>query len=240
MPINRTFHKLTETCVTSGFRREVVENCALLCHYSANRGNFLPTFRDILSGPSSGFKICPETSVRIYHYSLCNDPDERNTLRVSFSSCSPTSSPPPPPLPLLLLNRLKRYSPSVLNLAFPFRLPTFWTLPSDTHSLHSEHCLPIHTPYILILAFPYTLPTFWTLPSHTHSLHSRRSLRTVYRASPPLGPTFKSPSTSSLRLFLVPSIAHHSRRDFIHLTITSSSNMSFCHLVYLFSSFINV
>ena len=43
-------------CVASGFRREVDGNCALLSYYAARSGNFLPTFRDNLSVPSSGFK----------------------------------------------------------------------------------------------------------------------------------------------------------------------------------------
>jgi hypothetical protein len=32
--------------VISGFRCEVEENCAILGHYAASGGNFLPTFRD--------------------------------------------------------------------------------------------------------------------------------------------------------------------------------------------------
>jgi hypothetical protein len=32
------------------------ENCALLGHYVASSGNFLRTFRDNISVPSSGFK----------------------------------------------------------------------------------------------------------------------------------------------------------------------------------------
>jgi len=40
--------------VISGFRLEVDENCALLGNYAASSGNFLPTFRDKLSIPSSG------------------------------------------------------------------------------------------------------------------------------------------------------------------------------------------
>ena len=36
-----------KTCVISGFRREVDENCADLGYYAASSGNFLPTFRDI-------------------------------------------------------------------------------------------------------------------------------------------------------------------------------------------------
>ena len=40
----------------SGFLREVDENCPLLGYYAASSGNFLPTFRDNLSIPSSGVK----------------------------------------------------------------------------------------------------------------------------------------------------------------------------------------
>jgi hypothetical protein len=39
--------------LNSGFRREVDENCALLCYYAASSGNSLPTFRGNLSTPSS-------------------------------------------------------------------------------------------------------------------------------------------------------------------------------------------
>ena len=61
---------------------EVAENCALLGYYAVGGGDFLPTFRDNLSVPSSGVKnslkmgriVCPETSVRNYHYSLLNNP----------------------------------------------------------------------------------------------------------------------------------------------------------------------
>jgi len=36
------------------------ENCSLLCYYAANSGNFVPTFQDNLSVPSSGVKdYCP-------------------------------------------------------------------------------------------------------------------------------------------------------------------------------------
>ena len=43
----RTFKPLEDvkTCVISGFRHEVDENCALLGHYAASNGNSLPTFR---------------------------------------------------------------------------------------------------------------------------------------------------------------------------------------------------
>jgi hypothetical protein len=67
------------SCVISGFRHEVDENCALLGYYAASSGNFLPMFRDNLSVPFSGVKIfffwildqlkigpivCTETSAR--------------------------------------------------------------------------------------------------------------------------------------------------------------------------------
>jgi len=47
--------------VISGFRSEVDENCALLGHYAASSGNFLPTWMRM--GPIG----CTETSVRNYH-----------------------------------------------------------------------------------------------------------------------------------------------------------------------------
>ena len=55
-----------------------LENCALLGYYAASNDNFLPTFRDNLSVPSSSPEPigCPETSVRNYHYSLHNSPVE--------------------------------------------------------------------------------------------------------------------------------------------------------------------
>ena len=43
--------------VKSGFRRDAAENCVLLGCYAASNGNFLPTFRDNLSVPSSRVKI---------------------------------------------------------------------------------------------------------------------------------------------------------------------------------------
>ena len=69
----------------SGFVREVDENCALLGYYAASSGNFLPTFTDNISVPSSGAKDpqgrigCLETSVGNYHGSLRNDTEERSS-----------------------------------------------------------------------------------------------------------------------------------------------------------------
>jgi hypothetical protein len=40
--------------VIFGFRHEVDENSAILGYYSASSGNFLPTFRENVSVPSSG------------------------------------------------------------------------------------------------------------------------------------------------------------------------------------------
>jgi len=59
--------------VISGFRREVDENFTLLGYYAANSGNFLPTFRDKLSVPSSGFKI-PNWTCLLLRYQTQNEP----------------------------------------------------------------------------------------------------------------------------------------------------------------------
>jgi hypothetical protein len=53
-----TFHY----SVISGFRREVDENCTLIGYYEASSVNFLPTFRDKLSVPSSGVNKKEERS----------------------------------------------------------------------------------------------------------------------------------------------------------------------------------
>jgi len=42
-----------EQCVTSGFRREVDENCTLLGTFAASSGNSLPMFSENLSVPST-------------------------------------------------------------------------------------------------------------------------------------------------------------------------------------------
>ena len=41
----------------SGFRRDVDGICGLLGYYTASCGNYLPTFRDNVSVPSSWVKI---------------------------------------------------------------------------------------------------------------------------------------------------------------------------------------
>jgi hypothetical protein len=80
------------TCVISGFRREVGENCALLRCYAACSGNSLQMFRDNLSVPSSKVKVLskfrpkgyPETSVWIYHYTLRNITEEESSHLLGF------------------------------------------------------------------------------------------------------------------------------------------------------------
>jgi len=69
--------------VISDFRRDVDDICSLLDCYAAYSGNSVPTFRDGLSAPYSSVKILedganrfPETSVRNYHYTLRNNPEE--------------------------------------------------------------------------------------------------------------------------------------------------------------------
>jgi hypothetical protein len=60
-------------------RREPDENGALLGHYAASSGNFLPTFRDKSGTLKMGPIGWPETSVRNYRYSLRNDTEERSS-----------------------------------------------------------------------------------------------------------------------------------------------------------------
>ena len=45
-----------KVCAISDFRREVAENCALVGYYAESSDGFIPTFRDNLWVPSSGFK----------------------------------------------------------------------------------------------------------------------------------------------------------------------------------------
>jgi hypothetical protein len=54
-----------QLCVISFFCCKVDESCALLGYYRARSGNSL-------------LIVCPETSVRNYHYSLCNSLDEHS------------------------------------------------------------------------------------------------------------------------------------------------------------------
>jgi len=94
--IIRVSFERQEQNVNSGYRRETDENCALLSYYAANSGNFLPTFRDKLSVPSSRVKGlvfkgqvfltllwslksgpigCTKMLVRTYRYSMRNNPE---------------------------------------------------------------------------------------------------------------------------------------------------------------------
>ena len=47
----------TNVTLISGLRRDVHEICGLLGNYAASCGNYLPTFRDNVSVPSSQVKI---------------------------------------------------------------------------------------------------------------------------------------------------------------------------------------
>ena len=68
----------------SGFLHEVGENCVILGCY-AESSNFLLTFRDKLSVPSSRFKSQPvgiETSLSNYHCPLRNNPEDRSSTKL--------------------------------------------------------------------------------------------------------------------------------------------------------------
>ena len=91
----RTLYKqcTKNTCVTSGFRREVDGNGALLSYYAASSGNLLLTFLTTYLSHLTGSIIqedplkmgrigCPETSVSNYRYSLCNNSGQCNSCIV--------------------------------------------------------------------------------------------------------------------------------------------------------------
>ena len=76
-------------CAISGFRHKVDENRALLGYWAASRGNSLTTFRYTYLSHLQGTRMDSwplkmgqiggsETSVRNYHYSPCNNLEERS------------------------------------------------------------------------------------------------------------------------------------------------------------------
>ena len=68
-----------------GFLREVTENCALMCYYAASSDNFLQTFRDNLSFPSSGFKNPePLPLLLINNSEVCSSPQARLNIYRRF------------------------------------------------------------------------------------------------------------------------------------------------------------
>jgi hypothetical protein len=72
----------------SGFSREVDEKC-VMGYYAASRGNFLPKFPSsrvknprIIFGfltPEDGTDRLSRNVGKNYHYSLCNNPEERSS-----------------------------------------------------------------------------------------------------------------------------------------------------------------
>jgi hypothetical protein len=87
-------YKINEYLSDFGFRRNVYESCTLLGHYAARSRNSVLTLVGKMSvtlsrvqkyswfpGPLKTEKIvCPETSVRNYHSTLRNIPDERRSI----------------------------------------------------------------------------------------------------------------------------------------------------------------
>ena len=72
-------------CTSLGFERGISGDLRCSGLLRSSSGNFLLTFRENLSVPSSGFMYgmrptgYPETSVRIYHYSLGSNPEQRSS-----------------------------------------------------------------------------------------------------------------------------------------------------------------
>jgi hypothetical protein len=60
-----TYLIMPPTCLISGFRREVDENCALLGCYAASSGDFLPTFREYKMKPAALNGVYTGKSVKI-------------------------------------------------------------------------------------------------------------------------------------------------------------------------------
>ena len=94
---NLNFLVATGPLAISDFR------CTLLGYYAASGINFLLTFHEKLSVPSSRVKMigCPKTLVRNYHYSLRNNPKERSsqlthccTALTGLCTCFPTRPSP--------------------------------------------------------------------------------------------------------------------------------------------------
>jgi hypothetical protein len=86
-----------------GLPLQADENCALLGYYAVSGVNFLLTFRDKLSVPSSRVKMigCPKMSVGNYHYSLRKNPKEHSsqlthcyTALTWLCTCFPTRPSP--------------------------------------------------------------------------------------------------------------------------------------------------
>ena len=92
-PVPRFPSKQPNYCLVWDFLREVNENCVLLGCYATSNDDFLPTFWDNLSFPSSRRSSrplemrtisCTETSVRNFQYWLRKSPEERSSNHTVF------------------------------------------------------------------------------------------------------------------------------------------------------------
>ena len=71
---------------SSGQLCKAVENCALLGNYAKKMRTVL--FWAIMQWPlKMGLIDCPKTSVRNYHYSLCNSPEEHSSPQTIILEC---------------------------------------------------------------------------------------------------------------------------------------------------------
>jgi hypothetical protein len=77
--------------VIAGFRRDVDEICALLGCYAASSGNPLPPMKQLhwASWPLKMGPVCfPETSVKDYQSTLCNNPEKRRSVPENRLECN--------------------------------------------------------------------------------------------------------------------------------------------------------
>ena len=117
----------------SGFRLEADVDCPLLGYYTASKSNFLQT---------SGTRTvsCPEMSVRNYHYSLPNSPEECNSqhnklvYNKTASKCGQFTGPEIPGARLPMVSKL--YHPNhILVSKMHGKWPSCCHMPFTVRSL---------------------------------------------------------------------------------------------------------
>ena len=82
-------------------RKCKLEVCALLAYYAASNSNLLPTYRDNLSVPSSGFgnsrkELSLNVGKKLYLYSLRNNAEERRSHLLRGGSLKSREGKPVP------------------------------------------------------------------------------------------------------------------------------------------------
>jgi len=133
-----------------GFRRAVDGNRALLCYYAANSRNFLQTFRDNLSVPSSVVKNPKESLLSRYHYSPHSNTEEGSS------------------------HKRKLFSPKINPLKPELNLICYLlALLGAHHFLHVSRIRVKLLTFSLVMSYIYGAPILDVSRSHTTTQHSR-------------------------------------------------------------------